>query len=178
MKSRCYDPSRKGYKHYGGRGIVVCDEWLHDPVRFVVDMGPKPTPKHSLDRIDNNGPYSPDNCRWADKPTQSRNRRDNRFVVTPDGRSMCIKDCAAAYGVSYMNLLYRLNTGMSLEDALQKKPVYNKTQIAKLAREHGINKGTLTARVGKLGWSLEKALSEPHRGRGYNGSNRELQVRP
>lgn len=73
MKVRCYNSNRVQYKDYGGRGIKVCDRWLDSFNNFFEDMGKSPTPKHSLDRIDNNGNYEPTNCRWATKKQQSRN---------------------------------------------------------------------------------------------------------
>lgn len=75
MKERCYRPSRRDYKNYGERGIRVCDEWLHDFQAFHNHVGPKPSPKHSIDRIDNGGNYEPGNVRWATPEQQSQNRR-------------------------------------------------------------------------------------------------------
>jgi len=74
MRQRCNDPKNKNYPHYGGRGIKVCDRW-NSYDAFLADMGRKPSRKHSLDRIDVNGNYEPENCRWADVMTQRHNQR-------------------------------------------------------------------------------------------------------
>lgn len=75
MKRRCSDSSRPGYHNYGGRGIKVAAQWLNDFSQFLADMGTKPSPEYSLDKIDNDKDYGPDNCRWANKITQARNQR-------------------------------------------------------------------------------------------------------
>jgi len=81
MKKRCYNTKDKYYQDYGGRGIKVCDRWLHSFENFLEDMGKRPSPKHSLDRIDYNGDYSPENCRWVTASEQiinQRLRKDNK----------------------------------------------------------------------------------------------------
>lgn len=75
MKERCYNKNNKKYKDYGCRGIIVCNRW-HNFENFFEDMGKKPSKNHSIDRIDNDGNYEPNNCRWATSLQQARNKRD------------------------------------------------------------------------------------------------------
>ena len=80
MFKRCENPREKGFHNWGGRGIKVCDRWRKDFAAFLSDMGPRPSAKHSIDRIDNDGDYEPDNCRWASAMTQNRNQRTNKLT--------------------------------------------------------------------------------------------------
>lgn len=98
MIQRCHNPKNPSYSNYGGRGIIVCDDWLGSYENFVQDMGRRPSPKHTLERIDNDGPYSRENCRWATRAEQNRNTRQN-VVLTIGGVSRCRAEWAAKYGV-------------------------------------------------------------------------------
>jgi len=110
MKSRCYNKNDAKFPIYGGRGISVCDEWKSNFEVFSSDMGEKPTAGHTLDRLDNNGPYSRDNCRWATAIEQSRNKRNHR-LVEHNGAKVPLSQACAETGINYRAALYRLNRG-------------------------------------------------------------------
>ena len=85
MIRRCESPKATDYEHYGGRGIAVCERWRSFE-NFFADMGPKPSPKHSIDRDDNNADYEPRNCRWSTAKEQARNRRRRRDSLDLEGQ--------------------------------------------------------------------------------------------
>jgi hypothetical protein len=117
MLDRCQRPNHKSYPQYGGRGITVCERWAKSFADFYADMGPRPSPNHSIDRIDNDGPYAPGNCRWATRDVQAGNTGCNHHL-TFRGRTMILADWARETGLSREVLTYRLSRGWSVEKAL------------------------------------------------------------
>jgi len=125
MRERCLDPNDRYYADYGGRGIKVCDRWLNDFPAFLADMtakGPR-KPDESLDRIDTDGDYTPDNCRWADAKQQARNRHSTRWFFY-QGEWRCLTDLRAFASVPYATFLQRLNRGWPVDRALH-EPTYS-----------------------------------------------------
>jgi len=116
MKARCRYPWAQSYEYYGGRGITVCERWDGPDGfnNFYADMGPRPSPEHQIDRIDNNGNYEPGNCRWATPKVQIRNRRNTRWL-TFRGQSKPIATWAEEMGVNKRTLARRLREGWSAE---------------------------------------------------------------
>jgi hypothetical protein len=117
-KARCYRKSHPRFSEWGGRGIRMCDRWLRSFEAFLSDMGPKPSPVHSLDRINNDGNYEPGNCRWATPKEQSTNRPSWTRVYEFDGRKMTVTDWANELGISRESLRDRLSSGWPIERAL------------------------------------------------------------
>jgi hypothetical protein len=119
MKSRCNNPNTPHYERYGGRGIKVCPEWDASFDRFFADMGPRPNQSWTIDRIDTNGDYTPENCRWATRKMQARNLRNNR-VVFARGKEMTLAEAVEEAPVPYNTVLYRLKRGWDIENALSR----------------------------------------------------------
>jgi hypothetical protein len=117
MKTRCYNPNYFLYFRYGGRGIKVCDEWVKSFTKFLEDVGEKPTKDHSLDRIDNNGDYEPNNVRWATKKQQTDNRRSTILVTVGDVTLPLIDWCHKT-GVQYKTAHARIKRGWTRERAI------------------------------------------------------------
>lgn len=117
MKQRCYDSTTSNYNRYGGRGIKVCDRWLNSFENFLEDMGERPSNKHSLDRIDNNGDYTPENCRWATNKIQTRNTKRTKFIEF-NGESKSVSEWAEIYNLNPTSLWSRLKLRWPIEKAL------------------------------------------------------------
>ena len=106
--SRCYNPRNKVYADYGGRGIQMCERWLGPKgfENFLADMGQRPTPQHTIERNDNDGPYSPENCRWATRKEQARNKRNNR-TLTFNGETLTTSGWSDKTGLPAKTIYYR-----------------------------------------------------------------------
>ena len=118
IKQRCYNPNERYYYNYGGRGITVCDEWLNNPEAFVnwcLSNGYKKG--LTLDRIDNNKGYSPNNCRWTTKKVQANNTRRNR-VITYNNKTHTVAEWADIMNINYDILIHRLARGIDFEKAI------------------------------------------------------------
>ena len=121
VKYRCYCKTSKDYANYGGRGIVMCDEWKNDFLVFynwAISNGYKED--LTIDRIDNNGNYEPSNCRWADWKTQNRNTRRNRLLFY-NGKTLCVSEWAETIGIKCGTLFQRIRKGMSAKEAIEYK---------------------------------------------------------
>ncbi len=117
MKSRCLNERDKSYARYGGRGITITSHWQNSFHNFLCDLGYRPTPQHSLDRINNDSGYCKDNCRWATKKQQSRNTKNNRRVTL--GSETCtVAEWVERIGLRRQTFQERIRLGWTAEDAL------------------------------------------------------------
>lgn len=193
MVRRCTKPQDTAFDRYGGRGITVCDRWRHgeDGLSgfqcFIADMGDKPAPGLTLERVNNLGHYEPANCIWATLARQARNKRNTRMVEW-QGKAMPLLDLCEQFGQPIFRIAQRLEKlGWSLEKALMTpalmpdnleqvrpssfKPTFTvdwngeKVPFIRLCEQFGIPYTTAIQRVRVLGWSTEKALTTPVRKR-------------
>lgn len=117
MKQRCLNPKSPGYARYGGRGITVCQQWVNSFSTFLSDMGTRPSIYHSLERINNDDGYSPDNCRWALAVEQASNRSNTKRVAH-NGDLVCISELARRHGMPIHAVHARLKRGWCIERAV------------------------------------------------------------
>ena len=125
IKRRCLNPNFRHYARYGGRGIKVCERWKSDFAAFLSDMGERPTPFHTIDRIDVDGDYEPSNCRWATRQEQSRNISKNRYIQI-EGKKVLACEIAEQLGFKTDTILKRYETGLPSDEILNpKRRVYS-----------------------------------------------------
>ena len=165
MKQRCLNPNRKSYSDYGGRGIAVCDRWKNSFENFFADMRLKPTAKHSLDRIYNDGDYSPKNCKWSTRVEQQNNRRNNKPLITIGNETYTIAQWTKKMGYGKTVIQTRLDRGWSDYDAVM-TPVHTDKlitdgvkilTIAQWGIEMGYGKTVIQTRLDR-GWSESDAI--------------------
>lgn len=176
MISRCSSKTHKSYFRYGGRGITVCERWIGKTgfLNFLEDIGERPTPKHSLDRIDNNKGYSAENCRWADTTTQARNKRNNN-LITYKNITRCLTEWSEIINIPTSTLYNRLKNGWDVEKSFEtpiiiakrNKIVKNSLEykgeikcIAEWCRIYNIATSTFHKRL-KKGMSVQEAIETP-----------------
>ena len=168
MKTRCFNPNTKSYSDYGGRGITVCDRWKNSFEDFFADMGSRPSSKHSLDRIDNDGDYQKDNCRWATPKEQSNNRRYNK-LITINGKTLNITQWEKEKGFTKNVIWFRLKAGWSDYDAVMTllngkirliTVGSNSLTIPEWTEKMGFNKTFIQKRLDR-GWSELRAVTTP-----------------
>ena len=170
MKNRCYNNNSTNYKNYGGRGIKVCDEWKNSFVTFYywsVSNGYQCN--LTLDRINVEGPYCPENCRWSDVDTQCYNKR-NTIKISLNGEEKNIMELSKDTGIDKKIIRKRIKKGVSNLNDLIKPPLkgYNKTLtyngITKTYKEWeeylGYKPGTISSRL-RNGWTMEEAVTIP-----------------
>lgn len=118
IQTRCYNPNSQSYIDYGGRGIFMCESWKIFE-NFLADMGKRPSPNHSIERIDNEKHYSPDNCRWATKKEQSGNKR-NSIMIFYNGKTQCLAHWCQELKIKETYVRARVRAGANPIEALQK----------------------------------------------------------
>ena len=172
MKGRCLCKKQPYYKNYGGRGIKVCDEWLHNSLSFfewsykngyIEDAG------LTLDRIDVNGNYEPSNCRWVSRKTQCNNKRNNHYI-TYKGRTQTLAQWCEELNLNYGTIKSRINRDhWTVEKAFETKDnarlklitYKGKTQhLAEWCRELNLKYKKIQARLNESHWSVERAFEE------------------
>ena len=182
MLRRCDDPNFKDWHLYGGKTppTTICQRWRESYDAFEADMGARPSPRHTIDRIDSHGHYEPGNCRWATPKQQARNMSRNRYV-THEGQARTLAEWAERTGIPYMALFYRFERGWSIGRALtapylsdDKARARNRTTnhrvefqgetltIAEWAERYGMTTNQLAQRL-RQGWTMARAVSKPMR---------------
>ena len=120
IKERCTNPNNKRWERYGGRGIKISERWANSFENFLADMGQMPSPQHSIDRIDNNGDYTPENCRWATPKEQANNRGSNVQIVYQGVSYPSLKLLAGALGLNYDSLRKNYKKTSNIGEAVEK----------------------------------------------------------
>lgn len=165
MNKRC-----KYHKQYAGRGIKMCGEW-HDYEKFAEWARSNGYADDlTIERIDVNKDYCPENCKWIPLGSQARNRTTTKWVMFM-GRKMSLAEAAEIAGLPYKQVHYRIKNGWSVEDALSIPLKHGKSDLHILCDNLGLDYKGVYQRVYTYGWTVEEAISKPFLGRGANGSH-------
>lgn len=164
MKERCYYHKHIAFQRYGGRGIVVSDRWRNSFENFLSDMGPRPTPHHQIERLDNDGPYSKENCCWATAAEQATNKSNNR-ILELNGQSKTLAEWSKETGIHHNVIHSRLRRGWDVRRALTTKARRCIKRI--IPDECTIPRLLILARLAH-GWTIERATTQPVRRRCSN----------
>lgn len=165
MKARCLNKNAISYHRYGGRGISICARWESSFDNFLLDMGSRPSRHHSIDRVDNDGDYTPENCRWASHAEQANNKRNNVQVVI-GGITKTIAQWAAEKGVKPATLYRRYRANNLRGSAIFESPIMKLTHngvtdtIQGWSLRTGIKPTTINMRINKYGWPTARALNQ------------------
>lgn len=164
MHTRCYNKNSTNFANYGGRGIVICERWRESFQNFLNDMGPRPTAKHSIDRINVNGNYTPENCRWATPMQQGCNKRNNVWI-TINGVTKILSAWAREFNVDAATAALRYRNGLRGINVFQSKAIQITyagvtDTISGWSKRTGIKKSTIAMRLKKYQWPIEKALTK------------------
>lgn len=166
MKARCYRTTSNQYANYGARGITICDEWMNKDTGFdaFADWALSHGYKDDLtiERIDVNKGYYPDNCKWIPRVEQSYNKQNTVWVEFEGERVSLAKLCSEK-GLNYQTVYFRIfDIGMGVEDAIY-KPLMKYSELGLKAKEHGLSRKLVHDRIYRLGWDEERALNTPAR---------------
>lgn len=169
MIRRCTDSTCDRYSDYGGRGIIVSNEWMSDFDNFAdwshengYEIG------LTIDRINNDGNYEPSNCRWVTRREQNRNKRTNK-IVCYRGESKPLIEWCEQLGLRYDAIHNRIEKGWSVEEAFEVPLASTYKSFEQICREHGVSGRLVRDRTIRLGWDMERALNTPAMKRGQNG---------
>lgn len=177
MKQRCYNENSINFRYYGGKGVFICDEWLNDCEKFYEwSIKNGYSDNLTIDRIDSNKKYSPDNCKWSSKSEQAYNRSMS-VKLTLDGRTMYMTEWAKELGIDKKTLSWRYNNGWSDEEILTRPRDYKENKLTLNGETHsmsewsritGIKVATISYRMRK-DWSVEDALTK-------SSNDREIKI--
>jgi hypothetical protein len=171
MIARCTNPHNVRYPNYGGRGIKICERWRSSFAAFYKDLGNRPSRQHSLGRIDNDGDYTPDNCRWETARQQQNNMRSN-VLYDYKGQPHSMAQLVEISGLKPMTIWSRIQRGIPVAEAVEHPllrtehpnesfTVNGVTRTAKVWRKHLGLSGALVYYRLHAGWSLERAVTTP-----------------